>query len=224
MTDEEAFEIQKQIGQLEFPFIFLKSLQFALFRVRKNSSHRIFIPITILSNRKQAKNLPQTYGIPTISNLLTKTSQFSNSETSLKRYADTGALVTEMIGNSPTSQRTSGKILDTDMLFKLALFALQPIKFIARFEWRELSELKRCAFGTFWKSVGDALGIPFDELPSGRRESSGLRRSMPEARSMRLSSWSLILRIGRGRIKRRLFCFICCRRRRIRLACSLFRL
>ena len=33
MTDEEAFEIQKQIGQLEFPFMFLKSLQFALFRV-----------------------------------------------------------------------------------------------------------------------------------------------------------------------------------------------
>jgi hypothetical protein len=33
MTDEQAFEIQKQIGQLEFPFIFMKALQFALFRV-----------------------------------------------------------------------------------------------------------------------------------------------------------------------------------------------
>lgn len=35
MTDDEAFEIQKAVGQLEFPFIFMKSLQFALFRVRR---------------------------------------------------------------------------------------------------------------------------------------------------------------------------------------------
>jgi hypothetical protein len=34
MTDEEAFQIQKHVAQLEFPFMFIKSLQFALFRVR----------------------------------------------------------------------------------------------------------------------------------------------------------------------------------------------
>lgn len=34
MTDEEAYQIQKQVAQLEFPFMFIKSLQFALFRVR----------------------------------------------------------------------------------------------------------------------------------------------------------------------------------------------
>lgn len=34
MTDEEAFQIQKAVAQLEFPFMFIKSLQFALFRVR----------------------------------------------------------------------------------------------------------------------------------------------------------------------------------------------
>lgn len=38
MTDDEAFEIHKELGTLEFPFIFLKSLQFALFRVRDHSS------------------------------------------------------------------------------------------------------------------------------------------------------------------------------------------
>jgi hypothetical protein len=138
--------------------------------------------------RHDAKFSLQTYGIPTISNVLTKTGQFANPENTLKRYADTGALVGEIIGNSPTSERAfaslartrflhssyraSGKILDQDMLFTLALFALQPIKFIARFEWRELSDLERCAIGTFWKSVGDGLGIPFDALPSGK---SGFR-------------------------------------------------
>lgn len=38
MTDDEAFEIQKQMVQLEFPFIYIKALQFALFRVRASSS------------------------------------------------------------------------------------------------------------------------------------------------------------------------------------------
>lgn len=33
MTDEDAFEIQKTVAQFEFPFMFIKSLQFALFRV-----------------------------------------------------------------------------------------------------------------------------------------------------------------------------------------------
>ncbi|KAJ5096468.1 hypothetical protein NUU61_005824 [Penicillium alfredii] len=156
MTDEDAFEIQKTVAQLEFPFMFIKSLQFALFR---------------------------TYGIPTISHLLTRTSQLSNPDTSLKRYTDTSALVQEMVGNSPTSPRAylslartrflhsgyraSGKILEADMLYTLALFALQPVRFIDRFEWRRLSDLERCAIGTFWKSIGDALEIQYDELPSG---------------------------------------------------------
>lgn len=34
MTDYDAWAIQKQMLQMEFPFIILKSLQFALFRVR----------------------------------------------------------------------------------------------------------------------------------------------------------------------------------------------
>jgi hypothetical protein len=33
MTDQEAFEIKKEVAQLEFPFMFIKALQFALFRV-----------------------------------------------------------------------------------------------------------------------------------------------------------------------------------------------
>lgn len=35
MTDDDAFNIQKNVAQLEFPFMFTKSLQFALFRVKK---------------------------------------------------------------------------------------------------------------------------------------------------------------------------------------------
>ena len=33
MTDDQAWKIQLKLSQLEFPFIYVKSLQFALFRV-----------------------------------------------------------------------------------------------------------------------------------------------------------------------------------------------
>ncbi|GAQ41610.1 similar to An08g03170 [Aspergillus niger] len=157
MTDDEACEIQKGLVQLEFPFLYLKSLQFALFR---------------------------TYGIPTISTVLTNTAQFSKPETSLKRYADTVALVQEFVGHAPTSRRActsiartrwihssyraSGKILEDDMLYTLGLFAIQPVRFVKMYEWRDLSDLERCAIGTFWKSLGDSLNISYDALPSGK--------------------------------------------------------
>ncbi|CAI7618712.1 unnamed protein product [Penicillium pancosmium] len=157
MTHHDAWAIQKTILQMEFPFIVLKSLQFALFR---------------------------TYGIPSISTLLLKTSQFSDSATSFKRYADTGALIGEFMAFDPHSERAqtaiartkflhkgyraSGKILDDDMLYTLSLFATEPIRFASLYEWREMSEMERAAVGTYWKSLGDALDISYEKLPSGR--------------------------------------------------------
>ncbi|KAI2711329.1 hypothetical protein CBS147354_8342 [Penicillium roqueforti] len=136
MSDQDAWVIQKTIMQTEFPFIVLKSLQFALFR---------------------------TYGIPTISTLLLKTSQLSDSTISFKRYADTGTLIGEFMTFDPRSERArtaiartkflhkgyraSGKIMEADMLYTLSLFALEPIQF---------------------KSLGDALEINYDALPSGK--------------------------------------------------------
>lgn len=126
----------------------------------------------------------QTYGIPTISSLLLKTSQFSDPATSFKRYADTGTLIGEFIAFEPHSNRAqtaiartkylhkgyraSGKILESDMLYTLSLFAIEPIRFVSLYEWREMTDLERCAVGTYWKSLGDALGISYDALPSGR--------------------------------------------------------
>ncbi|KAI9374121.1 streptococcal 67 kDa myosin-cross-reactive antigen like family-domain-containing protein [Aspergillus egyptiacus] len=175
MTDHDAWEIQKTILATEFPSASLKALQFALFR---------------------------TYGIPTISSLLLKTSQFSNPATSFKRYADTGALIGQFMAFEPSSERAqtaiartkflhsgyraSGKILESDMLYTLSLFALQPIRFITMFEWRQLSELEQCAIGTYWKSLGDALEISFAELPSGPH---GFRDGLHFLEELR--SWSL---------------------------------
>lgn len=63
--------------------------------------------------------------------------------------------------------RASGKILESDMLYTLSLFATEPIRFVERYEWRTMTEMERCAVGTYWKSLGDALGICYDVLPSG---------------------------------------------------------
>ena len=79
MTSEDAYLIQQQLGEMEFPFTFEKALQFALFR---------------------------TYGIPTISKLLVHTGEFSEVQTAAKRYADTTVLVAEFIGYHPTNARS----------------------------------------------------------------------------------------------------------------------
>ncbi|KAK2858369.1 hypothetical protein FQN49_004800 [Arthroderma sp. PD_2] len=155
MTDDEAWSIQRTMFMLEFPFFATKGLQFALFK---------------------------TYGIPTISKLLVQTSELSNPETSTKRYADTSVLIDQFMSCPPASDRSreaiarmnflhytyrkAGKILDDDMLYTLSLFALEPSRWIDRYDWRKVSDLERCAAGTFWKSIGDSMEIRYDKLPS----------------------------------------------------------
>lgn len=162
MTNEDAYLIQREVGELEFPFTFEKSLQFALFR---------------------------TYGIPTISKLLVQTSQFSEESTATKRYTDTTVLIAEFLGYHPTSARSieaigrmnyihsqyqkSGKIVNDDLLYTLALFAGEPVRWIDQYEWRKLEDFEKCAIGTFWKAIGDAMEIGYGTLRSGGEGGQG---------------------------------------------------
>ena len=156
MTDKDAMQIQQNLMEFEFPFLFEKSLQFALFR---------------------------SYGIPTVSKLLVATSQFTEPSTACKRYIDTVLLINEFMAHEPVAERgqeaigrmnyihshyrKSGKILDDDMLYTISLFASEPVRWIERYEWRKLEEFEKCAIGTFWKSVGDAMEITWEKLKSG---------------------------------------------------------
>ncbi|OJD37594.1 uncharacterized protein BKCO1_6000160 [Diplodia corticola] len=158
MTNDEAQEIQKELIQCEFPFTMNKALQFALFR---------------------------TYGIPTISKLLVQTQQLSQKEHASRRYVDTEVLIQDFMVNAPESERAngaiarmnylhslyrkSGKISNDDLLYTLALFALEPKNWINRYEWRKLTDLETCAIGTFWKSMGDAMEISYDALPGAEK-------------------------------------------------------
>ena len=155
MTVKEAHDIIEAVSDLEFPALFEKGLQFALFR---------------------------TYGIPTISELLVKTTQLSTSKNVGKRYADTGVLLVDMYAPEPESEKCyeayarlnylhghyikQGKISNNDMLYTLSLFMNQPVEWINRYEWRQLTDLEKCAMGVFHKAMGDGMGISFEPLPS----------------------------------------------------------
>lgn len=163
MTTKDAWEIQRWLFATEFPFTSEKALSFALFR---------------------------TYAIPTISKLLMKTKQFTDPKNAGKRYSDTQVLISEFIGMEPSSERANaatarlnyihgvyqqqGLISNDDMLYTLSLFALEPVRWINRYEWRKLTDLEVCAMGTFWKSQGDAMNISFQDLPGYGTWASGL--------------------------------------------------
>jgi hypothetical protein len=163
MTVTEAHDIISAVSDTEFPALFEKGLQFALFR---------------------------TYGIPSISELLVKTTQLSTEKHVAKRYADTGVLLVDMYGAEPTSERCikafarlnylhghyikQGKISNDDMLYTLSLFLNQPVEWINKYEWRQLTDLEICAMGVFHKAMGDGMNISFKDLPSYPKWKDGL--------------------------------------------------
>ncbi|KAI3327842.1 hypothetical protein HD806DRAFT_337217 [Xylariaceae sp. AK1471] len=153
MAIEDAWIILKELTELEFPSIFSASVFFALFK---------------------------TYGIPTISRLLVATGQLASDTTASKRATDTGVLISEFVLNPPDSARKyeaiarmnylheryrkAGKISDADMLYTLSLFALEPVRWANRYDWRRLTDVERAAMGVFWRDMGEAMSIPYDIL------------------------------------------------------------
>ncbi|WQF75423.1 Putative ER-bound oxygenase mpaB/mpaB'/Rubber oxygenase, catalytic domain-containing protein [Colletotrichum destructivum] len=159
MSISEAASVLKELGSREFPTTFYTSVSFALFK---------------------------TYGIPTISKLLVATSQLSGDTTASKRRTDTGVLMSEIIWNTPDSRRNidaiarinflhsrwrqAGKISNDDMLFTLGLFVLEPIRWTALYEWRDLTMFEKNAMAIFWRDLGNEMGISYECLVPYMRE------------------------------------------------------
>jgi hypothetical protein len=151
MTNADAQAITVYLLELEFPKMYYTSIQFALFK---------------------------TYGIPTISKLLATTSQFNTAQNASKRYADTSILISEFMSHHPRSERVfkalarmnyihsgyqrAGKISQEDLLYTLSVFITEPITWVEKYEWRTMTDMEKCAIGTFWKSIGDAMGIQYN--------------------------------------------------------------
>jgi ER-bound oxygenase mpaB/B'/Rubber oxygenase, catalytic domain len=60
--------------------------------------------------------------------------------------------------------REIGKISQDNLLYTLSLFITEPIAWIHRCEWRDLTQMEICALATFWKSMGDAMDIKYTSL------------------------------------------------------------
>lgn len=56
----------------------------------------------------------------------------------------------------------AGQISNGDLLYTLSVFVTEPPRFARLYEWRALNAMERCAYGVFWKSLGDAMGIRYE--------------------------------------------------------------
>jgi hypothetical protein len=176
MTLADAHAIQRSLAVLSFPTTFSVSVFFALFK---------------------------TYGIPSISKLLVATGQLSAPETASKRAADTGVVITEVVLNTPDSERVvggialmnylhgryikAGKISNEDMLYTLSLFVFEPIRWTVKYDWRGVTDFERCGMGVYWKDLGEAMEISYGVLPSASLGWSDGFHWLEE-----LEAWSLV--------------------------------
>ncbi|KAJ3577537.1 hypothetical protein NPX13_g3028 [Xylaria arbuscula] len=150
MTNDQAQQIIKYLMVNQFPEFHILALQFGLFK---------------------------TYGVESISRLLLATRNLTDPAKSPKRYEDTALLIGEFMVNPPSSERTinalarinflhskymqEGTITNEDLVYTLSVFVTEPPRFARLYEWRAMNEMEYCAYGVFWKSIGEAMGISY---------------------------------------------------------------
>jgi hypothetical protein len=126
----------------EFPFDMTRSLEFALFR---------------------------TYAVPTIGALLERTGEFT--QRAQKRYDDTDLILSQIYEFGYDSERGRAAlkrmnsihkrfdISNEDFLYVLSTFIFEPVRWMKRFGWREMTDNERIAFFHFWREVGRRMNI-----------------------------------------------------------------
>ncbi|EGD98185.1 hypothetical protein TESG_05571 [Trichophyton tonsurans CBS 112818] len=154
MTVRDAWAIQLDLMDTETSFFFMLALKFAIFSVN---------------------------GIPSISSLLVRTNKLPSERVHL-RYSMTSVMIAEFLAFPPDDERAlqaisrmnnihqtyqrAGKISNDDLLYTLGLFAYLPVQWVGKYDWRELTDMEKCALGTFWKDIGDCMEIDYSQLPS----------------------------------------------------------
>lgn len=130
------------IGTYEFPWLVRKALEFALFR---------------------------SFAVPSVSEILDRTRQFQDH--GQRRYDDTALLIAEFVENGYDSPRGRQAIrmmnrfhrpydiCNSDMLYVLSTFIFEPIRWLERYGWRQLSPQEKQASYHFWVAVGRRMAI-----------------------------------------------------------------
>lgn len=58
--------------------------------------------------------------------------------------------------------KAANQISNADFLYTLAVCVTEPVRFMNLYEWRPLTDMERCAIGTHWKAIGDAMDIQYE--------------------------------------------------------------
>jgi len=154
MDYKTAFEIFK-LTLRDVPFMFLFGTQWALIK---------------------------SYGIASGTKLLVQTGRLTNKATVGKRSEDTGALLGEVLFESIDSKRGlvalskinwihgryGSKITNDELVHTLALFVLEPHRWVETYDWRPLTRLEKVAHFIYWKEIGNRMGM--QNIPSTLEE------------------------------------------------------
>lgn len=134
--------IARALGTQEFPWGITQALSFALFR---------------------------TYAVPSIGDLLYKTSQFT--ESTQKRYDDTVLLLDAPIEHgvdSPAGRAGIRRINqmhgmydipNDDFVYVLATFVVCPVEWVNSYEWRSLTNHEILGLTNYYRRLGQLMGI-----------------------------------------------------------------
>jgi hypothetical protein len=110
-----------------------------------------------------------TFAAPRISEILDRTGEFAHR--GQKRYDDTVALLREIARDGPASLRGRTAIRrmnrihrpyalsNDDLIYVLATFVVVPVRWIARYGWRGLTENEIRAAVNYYRQVGRLMGI-----------------------------------------------------------------
>ncbi|KAL4870320.1 hypothetical protein BDV12DRAFT_184514 [Aspergillus spectabilis] len=153
MTPSTAHNILLPLITREFPFSYAFSTQLALLK---------------------------SYAIPSGTKLLVATRRLTSKKEVGKRSEDTAILLSELLINSIDSDRglkalskinwihrqyqDQNQITNADMIHTFALFVLEPLRWIDRFEYRPLLQIERVAVFVYWREIALRMGI--SSLPS----------------------------------------------------------
>lgn len=139
---EDYEQITRILAGHEFPWDITQALSFALFR---------------------------TYAVPSIGRLLWHTAEFT--ERTQKRYDDTSLLL-DAVGfhglDSPTGRAAVRRInrmhglyaiSNDDMRYVLSTFVVMPVRWLAAYGWRPMSDREVLASTEYYKALGRLMGI-----------------------------------------------------------------
>ena len=117
--------------------------------------------------------LIKSYGIASGTKLLVATRRLTNEKIVGKRSEDTGAILYECLVPGIDSDRGlkalskmnwihaqyGSRITNAEVIHTLALFILEPQRWIETYEWRPMTYLEKVAQFIYWKEIGYRMGM-----------------------------------------------------------------